>query len=920
MDIRKIVVNYITYAVRMKTYKMMGLCIAVLLLSSFVSAVSENEFKEVLKDSLFEFFENPQNASLKVEEAKDLVEYYLQTPRAEIVVDMNKRGRHSGYSIQKLFSNSLIRYRRKLHLRNRTIQCSAGWKCQSRFHANYQSYDCSWKPEARFCEYGCLKGKCMDSPEINHTNQICTAVYKPVCADNGRTYSNDCFAKLANTQIVCKSECPCLNDTSACRDSDGGKNFDVKGIATAYGQSLSDHCNNDGTLTEKYCENERIKWYSYRCPQGCRDGACRKNDSLKPSVSGYVMHEGETRIFTLQNKSYNITLGFIGGEPSVARFSIDGTLTAPIKEEDSSYVSENGLKFTKVKIVDYSETEFKLDYVSFVLSKQGFEPEISICYYKNNPYSYGSRIAISGISYYCDLSGNFTRRVSWGGSCENDFECMSNICRNGICYGHAYPGACIVRNDDSHMPHGYETDITKNYSRKNINGVYTYDEIRNRCTISEFESLMDIYCKQNNKPVIWQYAIYTDEGIYNHLSTNQVGGWHYCDNITSNETHYNAYCSESDGGKNFYSKATTMGRRSDGTTYHQTDVCGYNIHTDHLLHERYCYLDGTGWMTYDYDCAKEGKVCIDGACVAQSNCTDTDGGKSYYTKGSVITRDEKYTDFCSIDGPATVYRSTDPRDLVEYYCYGDVPNSIMKKCEYSCKDGVCTNESNSCQENGGRCISSNTGQCYSNEIYIDGYECPNNGGCCLLKSLKCTDSDGGKNYDVKGTVTSEGLSKTDYCGSRWSVVEMFCLNLTIASYAYRCDFECQNGACVKGSNMSLHTNNYYVRDGTGLFSSCGQDWGNACDDLPSNLIRGATYYIADGSYSSYTFDDAESGSEYIYIKKATLWDHGIDRVGSPTMEMVWQYFQVYLLIMIIIFLMAKSEEVPVAMIQDTVLK
>jgi hypothetical protein len=69
--------------------------------------------------------------------------------------------------------------------------------------------------------------------------------------------------------------------------------------------------------------------------------------------------------------------------------------------------------------------------------------------------------------------------------------------------------------------------------------------------------------------------------------------------------------------------------------------------------------------------------------------------------------------------------------------------------------------------------------------------------------------------------------------------------------------------------------NHYVRAGaTGR--NDGADWNNAWTSLPANLIRGDTYYIADGNYPAYTFDDAASGSVYIYIKKAIASDHGTD--------------------------------------------
>lgn len=64
---------------------------------------------------------------------------------------------------------------------------------------------------------------------------------------------------------------------------------------------------------------------------------------------------------------------------------------------------------------------------------------------------------------------------------------------------------------------------------------------------------------------------------------------------------------------------------------------------------------------------------------------------------------------------------------------------------------------------------------------------------------------------------------------------------------------------------------FYVRAGA---SGNGTDWANAYASLPSTLVRGATYYVADGSYGGMTFDDAHSGSALITIKKATASDHG----------------------------------------------
>lgn len=57
-------------------------------------------------------------------------------------------------------------------------------------------------------------------------------------------------------------------------------------------------------------------------------------------------------------------------------------------------------------------------------------------------------------------------------------------------------------------------------------------------------------------------------------------------------------------------------------------------------------------------------------------------------------------------------------------------------------------------------------------------------------------------------------------------------------------------------------------------SGSGLDWTNAYASVPATLVRGATYYIAAGSYGAYTFDDAVSGTTPIVIKRATAASHG----------------------------------------------
>ena len=77
-----------------------------------------------------------------------------------------------------------------------------------------------------------------------------------------------------------------------------------------------------------------------------------------------------------------------------------------------------------------------------------------------------------------------------------------------------------------------------------------------------------------------------------------------------------------------------------------------------------------------------------------------------------------------------------------------------------------------------------------------------------------------------------------------------------------------------GAISFLPAANHYVRQGA---TGNGSDWTNAYGDLPASLVRGDTYYIADGSYGAYTFDDATQGTTTPgIIQKAVSGDHGTD--------------------------------------------
>jgi hypothetical protein len=89
--------------------------------------------------------------------------------------------------------------------------------------------------------------------------------------------------------------------------------------------------------------------------------------------------------------------------------------------------------------------------------------------------------------------------------------------------------------------------------------------------------------------------------------------------------------------------------------------------------------------------------------------------------------------------------------------------------------------------------------------------------------------------------------------------------------------------------------NQYVRPGAAGRND-GSDWTNAYSSLPATLRRGDTYYLANGNYGSYVFDDANSGSTTIVIKKATETDHGTATGWSSSYgdgQAVFSNWQIY---------------------------
>lgn len=96
--------------------------------------------------------------------------------------------------------------------------------------------------------------------------------------------------------------------------------------------------------------------------------------------------------------------------------------------------------------------------------------------------------------------------------------------------------------------------------------------------------------------------------------------------------------------------------------------------------------------------------------------------------------------------------------------------------------------------------------------------------------------------------------------------------ILIAIFLVSCCIRCGEPVGAKNDQKPSSSIHYVRAPARG--NGSGSDWANAFKTLPARLVRGHTYYIADGKYDGYAFNARETGSTPIILKKATIGDHG----------------------------------------------
>ena len=221
----------------------------------------------------------------------------------------------------------------------------------------------------------------------------------------------------------------------------------IKGQISADGKNIrNDYCVRSGTtinLMQYGCHQYSNEKYTYSasynvCPNGCQDGACVSLTEGSSSVSN-----GSTEP-TESNAASNGST--VTSTETTSTESIESTVTSNEEECNPNYYCKtepsicptSGIQIKVCEDVECGEPYYE--------EKIECTPgECSGCRFDNNCIPYGFRIETTffennsgNYKLYCGIEGSFKeQRIidsqgNWA-SCQNDYECKSNICSSGEC-------------------------------------------------------------------------------------------------------------------------------------------------------------------------------------------------------------------------------------------------------------------------------------------------------------------------------------------------------------------------------------------------------------------------------------------------------------------------------------------------------
>ena len=585
--------------------------------------------------------------------------------------------------------------------------------------------------------------------------------------------------------------------TTGCTDSDGGINYLIKGWTRDYydTQSFYDYCTLDGKeitsctsvglncgIIEKYCDANNRRSGSYlsgssfdaKCPYGCQDGACKKGISVLSPNGGEKWTVGN---------AYEITWSSVGVDKINIELSSGSTgwhltynLPASLGKFSWKIGSANEGSSYKIHIWDAND------------------PGISDTSDNYFAIAYGR---ISNLTCEDVNSVKYSGYLSHGGGIWPGFNW-------GYSYGTLYANSGWLDGNIKN-PEKYPLEIhylgNLYYGIEYGAGVLTFD------------------CDGTTKEAWLPNVSVSAGGSASALYVADDGSTYYDKGLTSPARKAGEAatmkCYDSDSGKDYYAKGTANGIFGGINTepliqnpfyLELTDVCDTANNT--YISEYYC--DG-GYVRYEYYKCPSG--CQDGACIL---ATTTPSITVISPNGG-----EKWT----FGTPQTIkWQSTGVNNVViellipNVSCYlsgTDVPAASGEYIVTLQENQKCLNIPTNIPAGQYKISirSMDSSSSWTSQYGVI-YDTSDNYFSIVAATAACTDSDGGKDYYVKGTtkgLDGKGVITTDtdscsVCGTEANnsscVVEWFCSGAYRTNTNYACPNGCKDGVCLPASYIT----------------------------------------------------------------------------------------------------------------------
>jgi len=518
-----------------------------------------------------------------------------------------------------------------------------------------------------------------------------------------------------------------------CTDSDGGKNYYEKGTVTVDGTSYTDYCLDENRLIEYYCSNNQMRFDTYACPYGCENGACKK---VQPKITVVSPNGGEEWEI---GKTYEIRWESQGVDYVNIYLEDWGNVGAggPFSWQIASRVNANLGKYSwKVGQYLYTSPEITPGdtYKIFIESIDGSTKDRSDNYFRiaktitctdsdggKNYYQRGTarlgsvtrtdycKDANTVAEYWCSGMGG----VEWIAGPEYyqcPYGCENGACRKQPACERKVPTVTIKPSSSTHNPgdyRGYGVYIKNNDSQgcgastftlaKKCPSGWTCTLSRSSVTIgpgSTYGVTLGVTSPQNASPGTYRLTVtarnqksgLSGEGEAKYIVKEIQQEDPVTGTLSVNKTQAKA-------GENI---TLTISAQDDQGVYKVMAYYKGSWHSQYCNNAKECtktftFTESTAGTKYYYGYIYGRKLSgrLEGRYTTPSYvrvkweavtpaCTDSDGGKNYYQKGTVTVGNVKLTDFC-----------INSRTLKEHYCVGSNARYLNYVCPYGCENGAC---------------------------------------------------------------------------------------------------------------------------------------------------------------------------------------------------------------------------------------